>query len=117
MNVYDKAHELSRMIKEGPEYSKLLAAKEVIDTDESVKNMVRDFFKSQIELERATLTGQEQDVETVEKVKNLRGLINLNTQARDFLIAHMTLMQMAGDIYKIIGDTFSELGEMDIFKE
>ncbi|MDL2280626.1 YlbF family regulator [Selenomonadales bacterium OttesenSCG-928-I06] len=117
MNVYDKVHELSRMIKEGPEYSKLLAAKETLDKDESVKNMVRDFFKAQVELERATMMGEEQNPETVEKMKSLRELINLNTAARDFLIAHMTLMQLAGDVYKIIGDTFSDLAEMDIFKE
>ncbi len=58
-NVYDIAYELASALKESNEVKRFKAAKEKIEKDEKLKQMVLDFKKKQFELEQKRLQGQE----------------------------------------------------------
>ena len=51
MNVYDKAHELSKALKNSDEYRSFLSAKQAVDSDEQAKKMVKEFILKQMEIE------------------------------------------------------------------
>ena len=47
MNVYDKANELARAIKESDEFKRYKSASEKIDKSEEHKKMIKDFMDMQ----------------------------------------------------------------------
>jgi cell fate (sporulation/competence/biofilm development) regulator YlbF (YheA/YmcA/DUF963 family) len=113
MNPYDKAHELSRALKESSEYRAFLAAKGAIEGDADAKKMVRDFISKQMELEYEAMSGKTPDAAKTENLQRLYQLIALNTKAREFMEAYMRFQRTMADISKIIGDSVAE--GLDIF--
>ncbi|MDR1701997.1 MAG: YlbF family regulator [Sporomusaceae bacterium] len=116
MNIYDKTHELAKALKNSSEYKNLAAAQQSLNEDETAKKMVKDFLSKRMELETLAFTGKE-DKEKEEQLRKLYELINLNPKAGTYINAHMRLMQIMNDVYKIIGESFSEISAMDMFDE
>lgn len=112
MNIYDKAHELAKALRDSSEYQGFLVAEHAIAGDETVKKMVRDFMKKKLEIEYSAMTGK-QDKEKTEQLQKMYELIALNPKARDFLDAHMRFQRVMADVYKILGESVAE--GMDFF--
>ncbi len=108
MNAYDKAHELSKALKDSDEYRRLLVSKHQIDGDAQAKKMVEDFLTKRLEIETEIMMGKSEDKAKVEQLQKMYEVLALNSRARDFLDNYMRFNQLMSDIYKIIGETVSE---------
>lgn len=104
MNVYDKAHELARALKESKEFNDFKAAKENIEKDPKTKEMVYDFKKKQFELQTEHLSGKEPDKEKVANLHNLYNILVTNSDISKYFEAEYRFSQMISDVYKIIGE-------------
>lgn len=106
--IYDKAHELAKLLKNSSEYRAFLAAKQIVDGDQQAKEMVKNFITKQMELEFEMMSGKPEDKSKTEQLQKMSELLSYNNKARDFLQAHMRLQQMMADVYKIIGESVAE---------
>lgn len=107
MNVYDRAHDLARAMKDSNEYKNYLAAKKVVDADPEAKKMIQEFLAKQMELEYEAMTGKKDEAKA-EQLQKMYELLAYNTKARDFLDNYMRFQRMMADIYKILGESVAE---------
>lgn len=107
MNVYDKAHELSRVLKESNEYKSYLAAKKMIDSEPEAKKLIKEFLAKQMEVEYETMSGK-RDEAKVQQLQKMYELLSYNVKARDFLDNYMRFQRIMADIYKILGESVAE---------
>lgn len=112
MNIYDKAHELARGLKQSEEYRAFLAAKTALATDPDAKKMVQDFLRKKMEQEYEALAGKE-DAAKTEALQRMYELLAVNAKARDFLAAYFRFQRTMADISKIIGESVAE--GLDLF--
>ncbi|WAM31163.1 YlbF family regulator [Caldicellulosiruptor naganoensis] len=111
-NVYDIAYELANVLKESNEFKRFKAAKEKIEKDEKLKQMVMDFKKKQLELEQKRLQGQEVTSSDVYSLQQLYQIISLNSDIEEYLSAEMMLAKILADISKIIAEAVDLKDEM-----
>ncbi len=113
MNVYDHAYALAKAIKVSPEYKNFLHAKEKLDGDSSAKEMLTDFRKNQIELQKQKLSGIEVAPEQEERLNRLMEVINLNMTVKEYLEAEYRFSIMLTDIQKIIGEAMEDILDIE----
>jgi len=113
MNVYDKAHELARALRGSEEMKRLLAAKALLDADETTQRMVKDYLAKQMELEYEVLSGKGENKEKAEQLQRMFDLVRTNSRANEFLQCYMRFQQLMADISRIIGEAAAE--GMDVF--
>ncbi|ABP66479.1 protein of unknown function DUF964 [Caldicellulosiruptor saccharolyticus DSM 8903] len=111
-NVYDIAYELANALKESNEFKRFKAAKEKIEKDEKLKQMVMDFKKKQLELEQKRLQGQEVTSSDVYSLQQLYQIISLNPDIEEYLSSEMMLAKILADISKIIAEAVDLKDEM-----
>ena len=58
MNVYDKAYETARALKETPHYKAYIKAREELKADQSSWEMVKDFRSRQTNIQKQILSGK-----------------------------------------------------------
>ncbi len=104
MNPYDLAHQLARALKKSQEFSEFKQAKAVVDTDEKKKEMVDDFRKKQLQLQRKQMTGGEPGEEEIQQLNNLYTIVTADEEVKRLMQAEMRLAQLLSDIYNIIGE-------------
>lgn len=113
MNVYDHAYALAKAIKVSPEYKNFLHAKEKLDGDSSAKEMLTDFRKHQLELQKQKFSGIELAPEQEERLNKLMEVINLNMTVKEYLEAEYRFSVMLADIQKIIGEAMEAIMDME----
>jgi cell fate (sporulation/competence/biofilm development) regulator YlbF (YheA/YmcA/DUF963 family) len=112
MNVYDKANDLVRAIKESIEYKNMdLAQKELSKSPEHME-MVKDFMKAQLNIQTMTMLKQEINDETKEAFNAQYMAIMGIESCRKFLEAQNIFGKILQDIYKMIGETSEVMGDM-----
>ncbi len=104
MLVYDKAHALADEIKKSGEYQEYARLKELVMADEKNKLLISEHKKLQLEAQAAYFTGGEPSQETMDKLKQLGGLLAFNKDVAEYMAAEYKMQTMIGDVYKIIGD-------------
>ncbi|MDU2065249.1 MAG: YlbF family regulator [Sporomusaceae bacterium] len=112
MSIYDKAHELARLLNTSAEYQALVGAKKVLEQDSKAQELVRDFLAKQMAYEYERMTGQPSTEKEADLQKFMEVLM-LNQTAAQFLQAHFKFQRLMADIYKVLGDSIAE--GMDIF--
>lgn len=103
-NIYNKAHELVKEIKDSPEYTSYMELKGKVYEDEKNKAMLDDFRSKAIEIQIAQMSGEEIDMDKLGEIKKLEEVIMLNPSLKDFMMAELKFSQMIQDINKIIAD-------------
>lgn len=104
MLVYDKAHELADEIRKSEDYQVYARLKEQVFADEKNKLLIGEYKKLQLEAQAAYLSGNAPSDETMEKLKQLGGLLAFNRDVAEYLTAEYKMQTIVGDVYKIIGD-------------
>lgn len=102
MNVYDKAHETARALKECQQYRAYLEAREQFKANEKSWLMFKDFRARQTELQKAILSGQEPQPEKLEEINRLFEIISQAPKLGEFLKAEMELIKVVEDIQHIL---------------
>lgn len=103
-NVYDKAHELARTLKDCNEAVQFRETAKKVEKDASNKKMLDDFRKIQFEAYTEQMqTGKISD-ETQEKLQKLGSVISLNPVIAEYLQVEARFGVMWEDIMRILNE-------------
>ena len=108
-NIYDSANELSRGLRELPEYKSVKAAKDAIQADEQASKIFADYIAFQQEIQVMAQTGQMPDGSFQEKMQSFSKQIQENALLSDFFAKQQQLSIYLSDIEKIVFEPVSEL--------
>ncbi|MCZ8513438.1 YlbF family regulator [Paenibacillus filicis] len=109
MNIFDKAHELSRAIRDSAELREYRELRAQIDRDADSKRMLDDFRTRQQELQQKMMAGEMPPKEEMEKMEKLFGVISLNPRVHRLFEAERRLGVIMEDIQRIIAEPLDEL--------
>ena len=104
MNVYDEAHNLAKAIKESNEFKEFEKVKKQVDADEQLSEMLKDLQSKQLEIQTATMTGQEPSQELVQQMQSLATMVGTKPLAAQYMQAEATLSVMMNDVFGILGE-------------
>lgn len=102
MNVYDKANELSKAIKESNEFKRYKKACEEVDKNEAHKKMAVDLMNLQYEVSVKQMMGEEIDDNLKQKAETLYNTVSNISVMSEYIQAQMYFGQMMEDINKEI---------------
>src|SRR5690606_34602272 len=102
MNIYDKAHELAKALKESQEVADITAAMKLVDADPESKRMLDDFRLQQNEVQQRMMNGDMPSAEEMEKMEKLFEVLSLNLNIRRLFDAEQRLSVIIQDVNKII---------------
>ena len=108
-NIYDSANELSRGLRELPEYKAVKEARDAIQADEEASKIFADYIAFQHEIQVMAQTGQMPDASFQEKMENFGKLIQGNALLSEFFAKQQQLSIYLSDIEKIVFEPISEL--------
>jgi cell fate (sporulation/competence/biofilm development) regulator YlbF (YheA/YmcA/DUF963 family) len=109
MNIYDKAHELAKALKDSKEVQEINLAMSLIDKDPEGKTMLEDFRKGQMELQQQMMTGDMPAPEEMGKMEKQFEVLSLNLNIRRLFEAERQLSVIIEDVNKIITDSLQHL--------
>ena len=104
MNVYDKAHELARELKNSPEYQEYQRCKEVAMENETQKALIQEYKKLQFQLQVSVAGGGKPDPAEMERLQKIMAVLQLSQDATRYLMAEFRFQRMLTDIFKILAD-------------
>lgn len=103
-NMYDKAHELARLIKESDQHKAYEDIKKKVFADENKKRMIKDFKQLQFEAQATIMSGQEPSAELADKLRKLAEILQFDPEITGFFASEYAMQTIAADMYKIIAD-------------
>lgn len=103
-NIYDKAHELARVLKNNDDVKRYREVNELIKNDETAKKMLTDLRKVQYEAYSEQMEKGKLSKETEEKLNNLGAVIGMNPKINQFIQAEMKFSMLWEDLMKILND-------------
>lgn len=101
--VYDTANRLAKELSESEEYQSFLKLKEAVSEDETTKTLLNQYHKLQIRAQAAVVSGEKNDA-LMQELQKLGELLQMNTDASNYLIAEYRVNKLLSDIYKILAD-------------
>ena len=108
-NIYDSANELSRGLRELPEYKAVKEARDAIQTDAEASKIFADYIAFQHEIQVMAQTGQMPDASFQEKMEVFGKQIQGNSLLSEFFAKQQQLSIYLSDIEKIVFEPISEL--------
>lgn len=105
MQNYDKAYELAREITESEIYQSYEKAKEEAFSNNDInKSLYEKYTELTRQVMGAQMSGTPVTDEMQQEYQKLMGVLSLNTEVTNFLMAEHRLSQLMGDIFKILAD-------------
>ena len=104
MNILDEAHALARHLKETEEYQTYIRLKEVAYADSTNETLLNEYKRMQFRLQTISAGGGQPDSEDMEKFSRIASLLQLNEDARNYLLAELRFQRILADVYKILGE-------------
>ncbi|MFR1724563.1 YlbF family regulator [Emergencia timonensis] len=104
MNVYDQAHGLAAAIRESEEFKQYDQLKKVVDQNEELSKMIKDFQSKQFEAQAKQMMGEESAPDINQQIQNLYQIIVKDPMAAQYMQAEMRFSLMMNDVYKILGE-------------
>lgn len=108
-NIYDSANELSRGLRELPEYKAVKEAREAIQADAEASKIFADYIAFQHEIQVMAQTGQMPDASFQETMESFGKQIQGNALLSVFFAKQQQLSIYLSDIEKIVFEPISEL--------
>ena len=91
---------MSAAIRETDEYQKYRLLREMVMEDETNRALLKEYQKAQTALQMAAMTGKEADEETVQRFSKLSGLLYMNQDVAQYLLAQMHLQKLMGEVFQ-----------------
>lgn len=104
MNVYDQAHNLAQAVRESEEFKQYDQLKKVVDQNEELSKMIKDFQSKQFEVQAKQMMGEEAAPDMNQQIQNLYQIIMKDPMAAQYMQAEMRFQLMMNDVYKILGE-------------
>ncbi len=108
-NVYDKAHELGRVLKESDEFKQLVDLHQKVNADEQAKQMLEGFRAIQMELQQKQMQGMDLSEEELQKAQSVFELVQQHELIGKLMEVEQRMSQLIGDINRIIAEPLEEL--------
>jgi cell fate (sporulation/competence/biofilm development) regulator YlbF (YheA/YmcA/DUF963 family) len=108
-NTYDKAHELSRVLKESDEFKQLAELHGKVNADAQAKQMLDGFRSIQMELQQKQMQGMELTEEEIQKAQSVFELVQQHEVIGKLMEAEQRMSQLIGDLNRIIAEPLEEL--------
>ena len=108
-NIYDSANELSRGLRELPEYKAVKEAKDAIQADAEANKIFEDYIAFQQEIQFMTQTGQMPDASFQGKMDSISKQIEGNDLVSSFFNKQQQLSIYLSDIERIVFEPISAL--------
>ena len=106
-NIYDSANELSRGLRELPEYKAVKAAKDAISADAEASKIFTEYVAFQEEIQRLAQTGQMPDASFQAKMEGFGKQIQGNSLLSEFIYQATTIGLFTFlDIEKLFSNQF-----------
>lgn len=100
--VYDKAHELARVLKSSTEYKRYREAKERMGQNQESHKVLQDFRIKQLEIQTMQMLGQEIPPEKMQVYERMSEVLQFHPGVRDFLQAEQRMIQIFTDVQRIL---------------
>lgn len=107
---YSQAYRLANDIKASEEYQTYHGLKDEVMGDETVAALIREYKKLQIAIQMAMMSGQQADVEDMQRFQGITSLLFAKPEVSQYLLAEMRLQQAMADIFKIL----TEAADIDL---
>lgn len=104
LNVYDQAHSLAQAIRESEEFKQYDHFKKIVDQNEELSSMIKDFQAKQIEIQAKQMMGEEGSPDMSAQIQDLYQIIIKDPIAAQYMQAEMRFSLMINDVYKIISE-------------
>jgi len=104
MNVYDKAYELAKSLRESAEAQSLAEAKTAVKGEADASRMLGDFLERQHELQHRMMSGEEPSPDELETMNKLYELIALNPLVSRYFEAERRFAVLFDDVNRILGE-------------
>ncbi|AWB44053.1 hypothetical protein DCC85_07380 [Paenibacillus sp. CAA11] len=109
MNIYDKANELAKALKESQEVEDITSAMKLVDADPDSKRMLDDFRIRQNTVQQRMMSGDMPAPEEMEQMEKLFETLSQNLNIRRLFEAERRLSVIIQDVNKIISDSLQHL--------
>ena len=97
--IYDKARELAKAMAESEEYVSYKNAKEKAFANDTTKALLKEYMTLRIRMQGALVSGQKDD-EAMERLQKIGEVLQLNPDARAYLLGDYRVKTMIGVFFK-----------------
>jgi cell fate (sporulation/competence/biofilm development) regulator YlbF (YheA/YmcA/DUF963 family) len=111
MNVYDKAYELAKTLRESQEAADLKEAKIAVDAEADAKRMLDDFRNRQNALQQKMMSGEEPTESEMDTMNNLYEVLSLNPLIRRLFEAERRFTVVFDDVNRILSEAIHNVIE------
>ena len=107
MNIYDKANELAKSLRESQEVADIKSAMKLIDLDLDSKRMLDEFRAQQNAMQQRMMSGDMPSQEEMGQMEKQFESLSLNLNIRRLFDAERRLSVIIQDVNKIITDSYN----------
>jgi Uncharacterized conserved protein len=104
MNIYDKAHEFARELKNCPEVVQLREVSKKVKENETNAKILDDFRKLQFEAYSQQMQTGNISEETKEKLNSIGSIIGMNPTVSEYLQVEQRFSVMWDDVLKTLNN-------------
>lgn len=109
MEVYDKANNLARAIKDSKEYKEYKEIKAMLLAMPELKSQVDEFEKIRYEEQLLAMQGEKQTDEKMQKLQELYKILVQNPQVKEYFDKEVRFNVLIADVNKIIGEAIKDV--------
>ena len=109
MEVYDKANNLARAIKDSKEYKEYKEIKAMLLAMPALKSQVDEFEKIRYEEQLLAMQGEKQTDEKMQKLQELYKILVQNPQVKEYFDKEVRFNVLIADVNKIIGEAIKDV--------
>jgi cell fate (sporulation/competence/biofilm development) regulator YlbF (YheA/YmcA/DUF963 family) len=102
MTLHDRARELADAIKESPEYTLYMEAKEKASANPELTEALNDFREKQYELQKKQMMGEEIGPDMMSQMQELSQILMRDAVAAEYLQAEVRFTLVMNDIFQML---------------
>ena len=92
--------QLTQAIRESEEYRQYKTLKDAVMENETNRALLKEYQRTQTRLQMAAVAGHDADPGDVERFNKLTGLLYMNGDVAQYLVAQLRMQQLAGDVFQ-----------------
>ncbi|MFB5663172.1 YlbF family regulator [Alteribacillus sp. HJP-4] len=108
-NIYDKAHELSRTLRDSDEFQNLRNLHAQVEEDEVAKRMLDNFRNVQLELQQKQMQGQQPSEDEITQAQKQFEMVQQHEVISKLMEEEQKMSTVIGDLNKIITEPLEDL--------
>jgi len=111
MNVYDKAYELAKAMRDTAEAKALKEARVEVEADPEAKRLIDDFRSRQRELQQLMMSGEEPGEAEMEKLNELYEVLGRNPFIHKLFEAERRFTVVFDDVNRVLSEAIHDIME------